>query len=413
MLGLEFEIYFSVLSPIKCILMTHRIQDELGAECVATRLTSQGRGAVAVIAVEGSRATEIVARHFASARRKPLSSFPLQRIIFGRWKKDDGDGEEIVICRTSELSLEINCHGGIAAARAIMNSLAVDGVIEQAAEAWATSHSGDPIQAEAWLALAEARTERTAAILLDQYRGALRAALNASIEDLVAGRSATAGERLAKLLERSDIGLHLTKPWRIAFAGPPNVGKSSLMNRLLGYQRSIVFDQPGTTRDLLSAPTALDGWPMELTDTAGLRDSEDAIEFEGVSRATRFLEETDLTVLVFDATLGWNKQQQQLAASHPKALLVVNKCDLCEVRESKEPLLATSALTNEGVAELMPQIVKRLVRIELTAGEAVPFTSRQVNAIVAACRAIDEGQTSNAVDELRQVVANSESSPCL
>ncbi|MBI2479896.1 MAG: 50S ribosome-binding GTPase, partial [Planctomycetia bacterium] len=227
--------------------------------CIATRLTSPGRGAVAVISVDGTNAVEYVGRHFASAAGKPLTAFLVDRIVFGRWKQTDGNGEEIVVCRTSETALEIHCHGGVAAARAIMNALVADGAVVQPPASWPTRHSRDTIEAEAWLALTEARTERTAAILLDQYRGALRRAIESAITRLENGQAVAARECLAILLERADVGRHLTKPWRVAFAGPPNVGKSSLMNRLLGYERSIVVDQPGTTRDLLAAPTALDG----------------------------------------------------------------------------------------------------------------------------------------------------------
>lgn len=372
--------------------------------CVATRLTSPGRGAIAVISVEGVNATGCVTQHFVSAAGKPLTSFPLDRIIFGRWEQPTGYGEEIVVCRTSETALEVHCHGGVAAARAIMNALAADGAIAQAPASWAACHSRDPIEAEAWLALTEARTERNAAILLDQYRGALRTAIEAAIDELQTCRSAEARQRLAILLERGDIGRHLTKPWRVVFAGPPNVGKSSLMNRLLGYQRSIVFDQPGTTRDLLSAPTAFEGWSMELTDTAGLRKSEDAIELEGVSRATRFVDKADLTVLVFDATSEWNAEQEQLLASHPLALLVSNKCDLQDVHESDRPFIETSALTGTGVAELIQQIVQCLVRCELAPGDAVPFTSRQVHALDVARRAIDDGQIVAALNTLQTIV---------
>ncbi|MCB9873800.1 MAG: 50S ribosome-binding GTPase [Planctomycetaceae bacterium] len=374
--------------------------------CLTTRLTPSGRGAVAVICVEGENAVARVAQYFVSATRKPLASFPVNRVVFGRWAQSDGHGEELVVCRTSETSVEVNCHGGAAAARAIMKSLVADGAVEQVSSRWVNRRTSDSIQAEAWLALTEARTERTAAILLDQYRGALRKAIRDAIVQLQNGDSTKARCELATLLQRGDIGMHLTRPWRVAFAGPPNVGKSSLMNRLLGYERSIVFDQPGTTRDLLSAPTAFDGWSMELTDTAGLRDSEDTIEVEGVSRATKFLAEADLTVLVFDTTTGWDERQEQLAERHPNALLVANKCDLHGVRESAKPFLATSALTGEGVRELMQQIVERLVRSEMMPGDAVPFTSRQIHAIAAACQAVDDGELSFAIEELQTLIAD-------
>jgi tRNA modification GTPase len=88
----------------------------------------------------------------------------------------------------------------------------------------------------------------------------------------------------------------------VVIAGPPNVGKSSLINALLGYQRAIVFDQPGTTRDVLTATTAIDGWPVELADTAGIREGDDAIETEGVARALAEIRAADLVVEVWDAS---------------------------------------------------------------------------------------------------------------
>ena len=90
------------------------------------------------------------------------------------------------------------------------------------------------------------------------------------------GRAAdlqAAAARIREWLAWEDFGLHLTRPWNVVLAGRPNVGKSSLINALLGYTRSIVFDQPGTTRDVVTAATAIDGWPIELSDTAGLRES--------------------------------------------------------------------------------------------------------------------------------------------
>ncbi|MBC8351655.1 MAG: GTP-binding protein [Planctomycetes bacterium] len=375
--------------------------------CVATRLTPQGRGAVAVILVEGESGVDYVSRHFVPASGRPLTSFSLNRIIFGRWEQADGNGEEIVVCRTGEKSSEVNCHGGVAAARAIMSALVADGAVEQSKEDWGANCGGDSIEAEAWLALMEARTERAAAILLDQYRGALRQEVEAALNELNHGDTNAVSVRLAMLLRRADVGRHLTTPWRIAFAGPPNVGKSSLMNCLLGYQRSIVFDEPGTTRDLLSAPTAFDGWSVELTDTAGLRDSTDAIEVEGVSRATSFLGEADLTVLVFDVTDDTGVERDPLLRQHPDALLVMNKCDLVDARATDAPFFATSALTGAGITELIQQIVRRLVQCELGTGDAVPFTLRQVQAIDEARNAIDDRRLDSAIESMNRLLAAS------
>src|SRR6185503_7750192 len=116
-----------------------------------------------------------------------------------------------------------------------------------------------------------------------------------------------------RLLALAEVGLHLTTPWRVVFAGPPNVGKSSLVNALLGYPRAIVYDQPGTTRDVLTASTAFDGWPFELRDTAGLRDgiSLDSVEVEGVARARAQIATADLVVFVHDRSAGLDRQFAQ------------------------------------------------------------------------------------------------------
>ena len=134
---------------------------------------------------------------------------------------------------------------------------------------------------ESQLALPRARTEKTAAILLDQMRGALQRRIDEICEMIIRQDFATAGAAVTRLCELSRVGLRLTEPWRIAVVGPVNAGKSSLINRLLGYERSIVTDVPGTDWDVLAGWTALDGWPIELLDTAGLRHTADPIESDG------------------------------------------------------------------------------------------------------------------------------------
>ena len=138
-------------------------------------------------------------------------------------------------------------------------------------------------------------------MLLDQYHGALAAAIRATLAAAASGDWQTASATIDALLAHRGVGEHLTTPWRVVLAGPPNVGKSSLKNALVGYQRAIVCDLPGTTRDVVATTTAIDGWPIQLADTAGLRDAADELEAAGVARAARALAAADLVVLVDEA----------------------------------------------------------------------------------------------------------------
>src|SRR5439155_694396 len=156
---------------------------------------------------------------------KDLTAFPIGRTIFGRFRtslaQSESEGnaattfEELVVGLIGPDEVEIHCHGGKAAAEAICEALVAEGATRVTAAEWAYQQEADPLAAEALLALASARTERTAAILLDQYRGALRCALTAIDEALARGDPATAAAKLEKLLARGDIGLHLTQPWKI------------------------------------------------------------------------------------------------------------------------------------------------------------------------------------------------------
>jgi tRNA modification GTPase len=220
--------------------------------------------------------------------------------------------------------------------------------------------------------LAEARTERAAAILLDQCRGALRREYDA----IVASGSPPA--RIEELLARRKLGEHLTRPYQVVLAGAPNVGKSSLINALLGYDRAIVFDQPGTTRDVVSAITALDGWLVELSDTAGLRATLDPLEAAGVERTTQQLARADLILWVQDGSQPFAAAPPPISADIP-TLIVWNKCDLLSADTiAQVPGLAVSALTGQGLANLQAEIVRALVPHPPAPGAAVPIDQEQV-----------------------------------
>jgi tRNA modification GTPase len=295
-----------------------------------------------------------------------------------------GLSEEVVLC-AKELApvpwLELHCHGGPAAVQLLLDTLA-----EEEVETCRWQDLGLPgaqtlYECEALEALGAAPTTRTAAILLDQYHGAFRHAL----ADTIAAFAAGAHKRATKVLERlagfASLGRHLTQPWRVVVAGAPNVGKSSLVNAVLGFTRCLVASMPGTTRDVVTAVTALDGWPVELGDTAGVRESADALERAGIALAESAARQADLCLWVLDGST--EPVCSPLELSSP--LVVVNKSDLTPVWNWEElSAVRVSAWTGEGIASLCEAITQRLVPELPAAGEPVPFTESLCTQIEAA-----------------------------
>jgi len=384
-------------------------------------LTPAGRGAVAVVAAAGPAAAKVVDACFRAANGRRLHEQPADRIVFGHWESGD-HREEVIVVRGGD-SLEIHCHGGVAASGRIIAALEAGGCSIEPWQEWIEAAATCPIAAEAEIALARATTRRAAAILLEQRHGALARTVLLVQQQLRRGDLEDARRRLTALLERAPLGLHLTQPWQVAIAGRPNVGKSSLINALVGYQRAIVFDQPGTTRDVLTAETAVDGWPVRLTDAAGIRATSDPLEAEGVSRARRQLKEADLVLWVLDAvTLGATAEADPRAAAERELLaefgddavvcmpvVVVNKVDLAPEWRSyiADGVIATSALMGDGIAALLAAIAQRLVPKSPGPEEAVPFTERQVHLMERALQHMESNDAAAAAEVLARLPARS------
>jgi len=372
---------------------------------VAAILTPAGRGAVATIGVRGPDADSLIARRFLPHGSRPLQKAMLREVRVGRWR--EVCGEEVVLTMASDDVWEIHCHGGRAPAAAILRDLAALGCATIEWADWMAMETPDPIAREARRALATISTERAAGVVLDQLNGALRRALEV-VDDLLADATGSSAslQSAAKCLHRirgfSSLGMHLTEPWKIVIAGRPNVGKSSLANALVGYERSIVFDRPGTTRDAVSVSTAVDGWPVLLVDTAGLRDAVDEIEAAGVGRTQQRLATADLALLVLDASQSWTQEDETLAKAYPSAIHIWNKCDLVSGPIDGRGQ-QVSAKTGTGIATLLNSIASRLVPSAPEPGDAVAFTSRQIAAIDVALMALERGARADARNSIRAI----------
>ena len=380
---------------------------------IAAVLTPAARGAVAVVRVVGSGSTAACERFFQAASGRKLADTKEGRILFGRWIADgphnaDRAGEELVVCLHSADDVEIHCHGGIAATSAVCDSLASAGCRIVSAAELLRSLENDAIIVEAEEALTKVATNRAAAILLDQYSGALRREIDHVRRLLSSGATDETQRRIDTLLAYASVGLRLTEPYRVVLAGPPNVGKSSLLNALVGHDRALVFDGPGTTRDVVTTHAVFDGVAVELSDTAGVRDSTDALEASGIEAAAVRKRAADLIVLVFDQSSPWTTTEGALLYSHPEAMVVFNKsdclpCEVCETPAMPRPEgLAVSALKRIGLEQLMQAVVRRLVPNPTPAGAAVPFTIRQAKLFGIALEALRAGEVGQAEKALAQ-----------
>ena len=398
-----------------------------GGDTIAAIATARGRAALAIVRLSGADAVNIASRCFQG---KDLTDVDPETVHFGRFRSHDGGEIDQVVATvfraprsaTGEDLVEISCHGGDFAPVLILKSLLAEGArMAQPGEYTQRAFLNgkmDLTQAEAVADLIHASStlaHRTAVNQLEGRYSDLLAELRSELLEVSAlveleldfseeDVEFADRERLADLLSRvrktSDellasyrVGALIRDGVRVVIAGRPNAGKSTLLNALLGRDRAIVSDIPGTTRDEIEAEMEIGGVNFRFVDTAGLREAADLIEAEGVERARRSISSSDVLVYVVDLVEGLQPDEidfihREIRSAPGLPVVVVgNKADLVEhtdldLPEDLESLPTVAVCAKRGVsvsAETAPLVAALLAIVERDLGDLQVSSAVVVN----------------------------------
>ena len=417
---------------------------DFARETIVALSTAPGRGAIAIVRLSGAKSLPILTGIFKP--RKERSAFPKGRPVLGRFM-DEGQAfdEGLALYHpgpdsvTGEDVVEMHCHGGPAIVGTILR-LAREMGARPAAEGEFTRRAFlegkiDLLQAEAVADLVAAQTEKAARAALHHLEGRLSKDLEVVWEKVVeagahieaaidfpdefepgAGPSVSGAPMgsaelanlfaetetaLERLVESYRSGRILREGARAAILGRPNAGKSTLLNALLGADRAITSEVPGTTRDTVEEVCDFGGAPVRLIDTAGLRDTGDPVELEGTERARKAAEEADIGLMVVDLTAGddeirWAAREANTLDG--QNLFVFNKMDR-STRDVKTRALALlsesapdagaplfiSALTGEGLTKLREEVARVLMDEDAFSGAESVLTRERHHGQIAKC----------------------------
>jgi tRNA modification GTPase len=394
------------------------------ADTIAAISTPAGEGAIALVRISGVNAIDVAEKIFRGKENPSRFGSHVQHfgeIVDGKGRLIDQVMFSIhraPASYTGEDLLEIGCHGGTLVTAKVLEACLRGGARAarpgEFTERAFLNGKMDLTQAEAVIDLIRARTDLALRSATEQLEGrlgekireirdelvSLLAHIDASIDFPEEGISPDEGEKLcarlgsvreeiAALLATADQGRILREGVRVVIYGATNAGKSSLLNRLLGYDRVIVSETHGTTRDTIEETANLDGLPIRLLDTAGLRASATELEQEGIVRTERSLQLADLRLHIADRNAPKPSHFDE-RAGNSNEIVVLNKSDLPEDSDWKNfPALRVSCMTGEGLPELQKEILARITKQNLRPESTVAINARHRDCLRRALESCD------------------------
>ncbi|AYE34323.1 tRNA uridine-5-carboxymethylaminomethyl(34) synthesis GTPase MnmE [Clostridium septicum] len=393
--------------------------------------TALGEGGIAIIRVSGDRALDIVSKIFKPKNGADIKTMKTYTMRYGHVIDFETEElvDEVIISYmkgprsfTAEDTVEINCHGGVTSTNKVLETVIKAGArIAEPGEFTKRAFLNGRIdlsQAEAVMDLITAKTELAMKSALMQSSGSLSQEINKLNEYLlnvlalieyavdfteddeeidptipirVAESLNEAITNMDRLLKNAEEGKIIRDGLSLAIVGKPNVGKSSLLNALLKEKRAIVTEIAGTTRDVIEEYINLDGIPIKIIDTAGIRDTEDVVEKIGVERSKEKIKEADLVLLVLDSSRELDAEDREIieAIRHKKSIVILNKIDLenkldIEILNDFENMIKISAKEQIGIDGLKNKIKDMFFNGKIDSESLIISNSRHKQALIRA-----------------------------